>query len=58
MQNRPVEPSRSDGAKDWAQLKPEILSAIKRDAEPAVFKALLADVQKMMVHLKRTPNEL
>ena len=25
------------GTKDWAQLKPEILDAIKQDAQPAVF---------------------
>ena len=52
MQDHTVDPSRSGRAKDWAQLKPEILGAIGKDAQPAVFTSLLADVRKMMEHLK------
>ena len=38
----------------WAQLKPMILQAIKRDDLPAVFKALLADTRNYMAELLRT----
>ena len=57
MQNRQADPPHSGATKNWAQLKPEILSAIKNDAQPAVFIALLAEVRKMMEQLKRS-NQL
>ena len=47
-----MQPPLLGRVKDWAQLKPEILGAIKNDAQQAVFTSLLADVRKMMEHLK------
>ena len=38
----------------WAQLKAKILAAIKKDEQPEVFEALLADVRNFMTELKRT----
>ena len=37
----------------WAQLKAMILEAIKKDEQPEVFEALLADVNNFMTELKR-----
>ena len=38
----------------WEELKAKILAAIKKDEQPEVFEALLADVSNFMTELKRT----
>ena len=38
----------------WEPLKAKILKAIKKDEQPEVFEALLADVRNFMTELKRT----
>ena len=38
----------------WAQLKAKILQAIKKDEQPEVFEALLAEVRNFMTESKRT----
>ena len=38
----------------WEQLKQNTLQAIKRDEQPEVFEALLADVQNFMTELVRS----
>ena len=38
----------------WEQLKARILQAIKKDEQPEVFEALLADVNNFMNELVRT----
>ena len=38
----------------WDVLKAMILDAIKKDEQPCVLQALLADVQNYMAELKRT----
>ena len=38
----------------WEQLKVMIIQAIKKDDEPQVFEALLANVSNFMTDLKRT----
>ena len=38
----------------WQQLKAKILQAIKKDEQPEVFEALLADVSNFMTELKLT----
>ena len=35
-------------------MKPKILEAIKKDEQPDVFEALLADVSNFMTEVKRT----
>ena len=39
---------------NWEQLKTKVLAAIKKDEQPEVFEALLADVRNFMTELKRT----
>ena len=39
---------------NWEQLKARILQAIKKNEQPEVFEALLADVRNFMTELKRT----
>ena len=43
-----------DQSPAWEQLKAKILQAIKKDEQPEVFQALLADVRKFMTEVKRT----
>ena len=43
-----------DQSPAWEQLKAKILQAIKKDEQPEVFQALLADVRKFMTEAKRT----
>ena len=38
----------------WEQLNAKILQAIKRDEQPEVFQALLADLSNLMTEIKRT----
>ena len=38
----------------WEELKAKILAAIKKDEQPEVFEALLADVSNFMTEVKRT----
>ena len=38
----------------WEELKAKILAAIKKDEQPEVFEALLADVRNFMTELVRT----
>ena len=35
----------------WAQLKAKILAAIKKDEQPEVFEAMLAEVSSFMTEL-------
>ena len=44
----------TDQPPTWEELKPKILEAIKKDEQPEVFEALLADVSNFMTELKRT----
>ena len=38
----------------WEELKAKILAAIKKDEQPEVFEALLADVSNFMTEIKHT----
>ena len=38
----------------WEPLKAKILAAIKKDEQPEVFEALLADVHNLMTEVVRT----
>ena len=43
----------TDQPPTWEELKPKILEAIKKDEQPEVFEALLADVSNFMTEIKR-----
>ena len=44
----------TDQPPSWEELKAKILAAIKKDEQPEVFEALLADVSNFMTELKLT----
>ena len=50
----PISRSGISEKQNWEQLKAMILQAIKKDEQPDVFEALLADVSNFMTEIKRT----
>ena len=50
-----LEPGSGTGQPpSWEELKAKIFAAIKKDEQPDVFEALLADVSNLMTELKLT----
>ena len=43
----------ADQPPSWEELKAKIIAAIKKDEQPEVFEALLADVSNFMTEVKR-----